>query len=75
MPAGLASHDENDVALARIDIVVFKYKELIDPVFLKRGGLHNSADRADQTAIKDNILLPSNLLKKGTNVSLLRLPQ
>lgn len=75
MPAGLASHDENDIALARIDIVVFKYKELINPVFLKRGSLYNSADRADQTAIKDNILLPSNLLKQGTNVSLLRFLQ
>lgn len=61
MPSTLAAGNEDDIALAGVDIVVFEDEELVDAVFLELRDLHNRADRAHEAPIKDHILLAADL--------------
>lgn len=61
MAAAFASCDEDDVALAGIDILILKNEKLINAVLLKRGDLDNYADWPNEASVEDNVLLAANL--------------
>ena len=61
MTAALASGNEDDIALAGVDIIVLKDKELINAILLKHGDFDYNSDWADETSIKDDVLLSANL--------------
>jgi hypothetical protein len=47
MAAALAAGDENDIALARVGIIVFQDEKLVDAILLEGGNLDYYADGAD----------------------------
>lgn len=47
MAAALASGDKDDIALARVDIVVLQNEELVDAVLLERRDLDDDSDWPD----------------------------
>lgn len=57
----LASDEEDDVALRRVDIVVLEEKGLVDAVFLQRGELDKQVQWACKSFLKHEILLASYL--------------
>lgn len=61
MAAAFAPRDEDDITLARIDVVVFEDEELVDSVLLEDGDLDNDANGTDQASIKDDIFLAADL--------------
>lgn len=61
MTAALASGNEDDIALAGVDIIVLEDKELINAILLKHGDFDYNSDWADETSIKDDVLLSANL--------------
>lgn len=65
MAAAFASGNEDDIALAGVDIVVLKDEELINAILLKHGDFDYNSDWADETSIKDDILLSANLDRGG----------
>lgn len=61
MAPAFASGHKDDVALARIHIIVLQDEELIDAVFLESCDPDDCADGPDQTAIKHEVLLAADL--------------
>ena len=61
MAAAFASGNEDNIALAGVDIIVLKDKELVNAILLKHGDFDYNSDWADETPIKDNVLLSANL--------------
>lgn len=61
MACTLATGDEDDIALARIGIVVLLKKEFVDAIFLKSCDLDKGADGSGQTTLKNQVLLATNL--------------
>lgn len=61
MPAALASGHKDDIALARVHIIILQDEEFVDPVLLERGDLDDCADGADKAAIKHEVLLAADL--------------
>lgn len=61
MPAALSSGDKDDIALARIHIIVLEDEELVDAVLLQCGDLDDGADGADQAAVKHEVLFTADL--------------
>lgn len=56
-----APRDEDDITLARIDVVVFEDEELVDSVLLEYSDLDNDANGTDQASIKDDVFLTADL--------------
>lgn len=65
MAATFPSRNEDDVALARIDILILEDEEFIDSILLERRNLNYYANWADEASIEDDILLATNLLSEG----------
>lgn len=61
MSATLAARDEDNVALARVGIVVLEDEELVDAVLLESRDLDDGADGPYEAAIKDDVLLATDL--------------
>lgn len=61
MAAAFPSRDEDDVALARIGILILENEELVDSVLLEGSDLDYHADWPDQAPIEDDILLAADL--------------
>ena len=67
MEGALAPRHEDDIALARIGVIVLEKEELVDAVLLQGRDLDDVADRAGQTALDDQVLLAPNLYMKSNS--------
>lgn len=64
MSAAFSASHKDDIALARIHVVILENEELIDAILLKRSNLDDCADGADQAAVKHEVLLAADLQKR-----------
>ena len=63
--AAFAPRDEDDIALAGVDVLVLEDEELVDSVLLEGGDLDYHADRANQASVEDDILLAADLSRSN----------
>lgn len=61
LAATLATRNEDDIALACIDVIVLENEKLLNAVFLKCRDLDYDADGTHETAVEDDILLAPDL--------------
>lgn len=64
VPSTLAASDEDDISLARSDIVALQKEEFIDTVVLKRCNLDNGSYRAGEALLDDEVLLALDLNRR-----------
>lgn|SRR5687768_3624327 len=69
MAPTFASGDEDDVALAGIDVVILQDEELLDTILLQCCNFDNCAYGTHEAAIQHYILLAANLCSSGQQVS------
>lgn len=62
MAATFASRNEDNIALARVDVAVFQDEELIDAIFFQGGNLDNGTYRTDEAPVEYQILFTADLV-------------
>lgn len=65
VPSTLAASDEDDISLARSDIIALQKEEFVDTVVLKGCNLGNGSDRAGEALLDDEVLLALDLNRRG----------
>ena len=61
----LAARNENDIALARVGILVLEKEEVVDAVVAQSGRLDDDAERAGEVLLNDEVLLAADLRCRG----------
>ena len=58
----VASHQEDDIPLARVHIVILEEEHFVNSILLEPAELDKQPNSAGESALDDQILLASNLL-------------